>query len=200
MKRAVALLAIFLMLFTVLLPGPAWAAGGWHGGGHGGSQMGHGGWHGGHGHGGWHGGCCWWWPGALVGGLALGAVALATAPLWAFTPSPPYAAAPEAYPPAQVYSQSAPAYSQSVYAQPVQSAPAALPVPPPGSAPVAYATAPSASYLATQSYAPSQAPAVQREVIYDNGRYVLYGDGVRQPWQWVWVPAAAPPPPPPPPR
>src|SRR5438128_3812609 len=132
MKRAVALLAFFLML--LLLPGPAWAAGGWHGGGHGGSQMAHGGWHGGHGHGGWHGGCCWWWPGALVGGLALGAVALATAPLWAFTPSPPYAAAPEAYPPAQVYSQSVPAHSQSGYAQPVQSAPAALPVPPPGSA------------------------------------------------------------------
>src|SRR5438132_13141466 len=138
MKRVLALVAIFLVLSIALLPGPVWAGGGWH-----------------HGHRGGHGG--WWWPGALVGGLALGAVALATAPLWAFTPSPPYAAAPEAYPPAQVYSQSAPAYSQSVYAQPVQSAPAALPIPPPGSAPVAYATAPSASYLATQRYPPSQA-------------------------------------------
>ena len=45
-----------------------------------------------------------------------------------------------------------------------------------------------------------QQPPVQREVIYLNGKYVLYGDGVTQPWQWVWVPAApaAPPPPPPP--
>ena len=35
-----------------------------------------------------------------------------------------------------------------------------------------------------------QAPAVQREVVYPNGKYVLYGDGVNQPWQWAWVPAA----------
>ena len=34
------------------------------------------------------------------------------------------------------------------------------------------------------------APLVQREVVYPNGRYVLYGDGVSRPWQWVWVPAA----------
>ena len=42
-----------------------------------------------------------------------------------------------------------------------------------------------------------QAPAVQREVVHPNGKYVLYGDGVVQPWQWVWVPAAPPAPPPP---
>ena len=42
------------------------------------------------------------------------------------------------------------------------------------------------------------APAVRGEVVYDNGRYLLFGDGVRQPWQWVWVPANAPSPPPPP--
>jgi hypothetical protein len=196
MKRALALLAIFLVFFTVVLPGTASAAGRWQGGGgHGSSHMAHSGWHGGHGHSfhghGGHGGCCWWWPGAFVGGLALGAVALATAPLWAFTPPPP---APE------VVQAPAPVYSQSVYAQPAYSAPATLPVPPPGSAPVAYAPTPAAIYQPAQSSAPSQAPAVQREVIHDTGRYVLYGDGVRQPWQWVWVPAAAPPPPPPPPR
>ena len=33
-------------------------------------------------------------------------------------------------------------------------------------------------------------PAVQREVVYAHGKYVLYGDGVSQPWQWVWVPSA----------
>jgi hypothetical protein len=42
-----------------------------------------------------------------------------------------------------------------------------------------------------------QPPAVQREVIYPNGKYVLYGDGVKQPYQWVWIPAAPPPPSPP---
>jgi len=34
---------------------------------------------------------------------------------------------------------------------------------------------------------------VEREVVYPHGKYVLYGDGVNQPWQWVWVPATVPP-------
>jgi hypothetical protein len=34
-----------------------------------------------------------------------------------------------------------------------------------------------------------QTPSVQREVVYPNGKYVLYGDGVTEAWQWVWVPA-----------
>ena len=56
-----------------------------------------------------------------------------------------------------------------------------------------YATvAPTTSY---QSSVSVQAPNVQREVVYPNGKYVLYGDGVTQPWQWVWVPNAPPPPP-----
>lgn len=42
-----------------------------------------------------------------------------------------------------------------------------------------------------------QPPLIQREVVYSHGKYVLYGDGMRQPWQWVWVPAAPPSPPPP---
>src|SRR5438874_4087295 len=140
MKRALALVAIFLVLFAALLPGPAWAGGGWH-----------------HGHRGGHGG--WWWPGALIGGLALGAVALATAPLWALTPPPPPVV------------QAPPA----VYAQPVYAA-----------APVSAPPAP--------AYAPSQPPPFQREVVYQDGRYLLFGDGVRHPWQWVWVPAGTPPP------
>jgi len=36
----------------------------------------------------------------------------------------------------------------------------------------------------------------QPPAVYPNGKYVLYGDGVTQPWQWVWIPAAPPPPPP----
>jgi len=41
---------------------------------------------------------------------------------------------------------------------------------------------------------------VQREVVYPHGKYVLYGDGVTQAWQWVWVPNAPANPPPPPTR
>jgi len=59
--------------------------------------------------------------------------------------------------------------------------------------------APAVNYQsqATVQAAPVQAAPVQREVVYPNGKYVLYGDGVNQPWQWVWVPAAPAPPPPP---
>ena len=45
-------------------------------------------------------------------------------------------------------------------------------------------------------YAPGPSPAlprVQRDVCYPAGCYHLYGDGVSQPWQWVWTPAAPPP-------
>ena len=132
MKKAIVLLAVLVLLLGTAVPSDAWR---------------------GHGH--WRGGCCWgwWWPGAIIGGLALGAVAAATAPL-VYAPPPVYAA-----PPPVVYQPPAPA----VYQQ----------APP--------------------------APLVQREVVYPHGRYVLYGDGVSQPWQWVWV-ANVPAPPPPPQR
>jgi hypothetical protein len=138
MKRAISLLAVLVLLLGMAAPTHAWGRGGGHF---------HGGFH--------HGGCCWWGPGAFIGGLALGA-ALAY-PYYAY----PYYAYPSyAYPPYQGY---APPVAQ-----------------------------PAVTY--------QQAP-VQREVIYPNGKYVLYGDGVSQPWQWVWVPAApAVPPPPPPPQ
>lgn len=59
-----------------------------------------------------------------------------------------------------------------------------------------YVTAPPAYYAL-----PPAAPAIQREVIYPHGRHVLYGDGIRTAYQWVWVPNPPPPPvgPPPPP-
>jgi hypothetical protein len=31
-------------------------------------------------------------------------------------------------------------------------------------------------------------PSVQREVVYPAGRFVLQGDGVYSPYQWVWIP------------
>jgi hypothetical protein len=143
MKRAIAVLAVLLVLLGTMLSNPTWAEARWHGGYHGG-RVG------------------WWWPGAVIGGLVLGAVAVVTAPFVALS-------APRAYSPPPVYAP-----------------------------PVAYA--PPLTYQPAPLYAPPQSTAIQREVVYPNGRYVLYGDGVRQPWQWVWVPLASPPPPPPPPR
>jgi len=130
MKKAMVLLAVLVLLVGVVVPSEAWARGF---------------------RGGFHHGCCWgwWWPGAVIGGLALG-TAIAASQSYAYAPPP------VVYQPAPVY-VSAPSY-------------------------------------AAQAYAAPAAPAVQREVVYPNGRYVLYGDGVSQPWQWVWVPAAPPPP------
>jgi hypothetical protein len=149
MKRVVLLLAVFLILWAVILPGSAWAREGWHGGRHGG-----------------HGG--WWWPGAVIGGLTLGVVAVVTAPIWMLSAATAYSP-PVAYAPPAAYA-----------------------------APPAYSS-PSTTYAQAPNYAQAPGPVVQREVFYPNGRYLLYGDGVRQPWQWVWVPSASPPPPPPPP-
>lgn len=60
-----------------------------------------------------------------------------------------------------------------------------------------YAPPPTVIY---QQAPPAYAAApVQREVVYSHGKYVLYGDGVSQAWQWVWVPNAPAGPPPPPP-
>jgi len=50
------------------------------------------------------------------------------------------------------------------------------------------------------AYSAPPAPSVQREVVFPNGKYVLYGDGMSQPWQWVWVDAVPAVPPPPPQR
>ena len=70
--------------------------------------------------------------------------------------------------------------------------------------------APPPAYYAPPPPAP---PLIHREVVYSHGRHVLYGDGVRSAYQWVWVPnppgppasgamppPPAGPPPPPPPR
>ena len=104
-------------------------------------------------HGGFRGGCCWWGPGVVIGGLALGA-ALAY-PYYAY----PYSPSPYAYP---YYAPPAMVAPPAVYQQ--QQSP----------------QAPATAY---------QQPSVQREVVYPNGKYVLYGDGVTQPWEWVWVAA-----------
>jgi len=65
--------------------------------------------------------------------------------------------------------------------------------------PVAYST-PAPVYAAAPVYAPAPvahaprpAPATSRQVVYQHGRYVLYGDGVSRPYQWIWIPNAPPP-------
>jgi len=121
MRRALVLLVIFLVLFGTMLPNPAWARGPWRGG--------HGGGH--------HDG--WWLPGAILGGLAAGAVAVVTAPFVAL--SAVAAAPPVAYAPPPV-----------TYAPPVVYAP-----------PPVYA-APAPAYQPAPSYAP-QVAAVRREVV-----------------------------------
>jgi len=47
--------------------------------------------------------------------------------------------------------------------------------------------------VAPQSVTTYTEQPIQREVAYPNGKYVLYGDGVTQAWQWVWIPATLPP-------
>jgi hypothetical protein len=37
-----------------------------------------------------------------------------------------------------------------------------------------------------------QQPPVRRQVVYPHGKYVLYGDGVNEAYQWVWIQAAPP--------
>jgi hypothetical protein len=70
-------------------------------------------------------------------------------------------------------------------------------------APAVYATTP--TYASAPAYpivvsAPAtRPPAVQREVVYAQGRHVLLGDGVTSAYRWVWVPnppAGTPPAPP----
>jgi hypothetical protein len=62
-----------------------------------------------------------------------------------------------------------------------------------------YAPSPTVIYQQAPSTPVAPAPPVQREVVYPHGKHVLYGDGVTQAWQWVWVPNAPASPPPPPP-
>jgi hypothetical protein len=89
MKKAVALLAVLVVLCGVLMPTSARA----------------GGWHGHHGH-----GCCWgwgwFWPGALLAGL-VGTVAVAATAPFAYAAPPP----PAVYQAPPTYVQPAPAYA-----------------------------------------------------------------------------------------
>jgi hypothetical protein len=46
-----------------------------------------------------------------------------------------------------------------------------------------------------QTPEPAPAPRYSNVVQYPHGRYELRGDGVRTPYQWVWIPNPPPPPP-----
>ena len=93
------------------------------------------------------------------------------APDYTYTPPPP----PVIYAPPQVIYAPQPAY----YPQGPSYAPAAAaPAPPP----------------------PPAAPPEPRVVEFDSGRYEMRGDGIREPYVWVWVPRAPSTPPGMPPK
>jgi len=98
-------------------------------------------------------------------------------------PSPVYVG-PDSYatPPPVVYSP-----PPVIYAPPA----AYAPPPPPPYAPASFAPAPPP--------APS-APPEPSVVEFDSGRYEMRGDGIREPYVWVWVPKAPSAPPGMPPR
>ena len=54
---------------------------------------------------------------------------------------------------------------------------------------------PATSTPQTGGYTSLDTTPIQREVVYPHGKYVLYGDGLTQAWQWVWVPNPPPAPP-----
>jgi hypothetical protein len=170
-RRILALVAILALIVGSAVPAHAAGRGGGHRGGGYAAHRGGGQWHGGHGrHGHWsgrhghHGG---WWAGAFVGGFALGAAL----------------AYPYAYPyPAYAYAY--PGYAYPGYPYPYSAYPYAYY--PYASAYPAYRAQVTSQPAAV---APQRQVAVQREVVYAHGKYVLRGDGVTQAWQWVWVPA-----------
>jgi hypothetical protein len=66
----------------------------------------------------------------------------------------------------------------------------------------AYYPAPTVVYSSpapATTYTQPQAPQVEREVVFAEGRYILQGDGVSTPYKWVWVPNPPAPPSGPPP-
>jgi len=66
----------------------------------------------------------------------------------------------------------------------------------------AYYPAPTVVYTSpapAPTYTQPQAPQVDREVVFAEGRYILQGDGVSTPYKWVWVPNPPAPPSAPPP-
>jgi hypothetical protein len=85
--------------------------------------------------------------------------------------SPDYAPPPVVYAPPPVIYYAPPAYA---YARPPAYAAPPTPAPPP----------------------PPAAPPEPRVVEFDNGRYEMRGDGIREPYVWVWVPKAPTAPPP----
>ena len=59
--------------------------------------------------------------------------------------------------------------------------------------PVYVAPSPAVYESAPAAYTQPAPAAVSREVVYEHGRYVLYGDGVTRAYQWVWIPNPPPP-------
>ena len=164
-RRILASIATVVLIFGAALPADAAGRGGGRGGGGGHAVHGGGGHRsGGHwgGHRGGHGHRGHWWGGAFFGGFALGAT---LAYPYAY-PYPTYAY-PYPYYSYPYYYGHPYSYPYSAYASQVVT------------------TQPAVAYQRQQA-------SVQREVVYPHGKHVLYGDGVTQAWQWVWIPASPP--------
>ena len=54
----------------------------------------------------------------------------------------------------------------------------------------AYYSPPPAAYAPPPAASPPPPPSEPRVVEFDSGRYELRGDGMREPYTWVWVPRA----------
>ena len=70
----------------------------------------------------------------------------------------------------------------------------------PGASPAAPPASATGSAVPARPATGDQRSSRQREVVFPEGKYVLYGDGVSQPYRWVWIPSAPPGSSPTPPR
>lgn len=123
---------------------------------------------------------------ASAGGCAAVGVALGLASFAVFNQLVFGLFAPAVYASTTYYAPYPAYYRPAVYAPaPIVYAPA----------PAVYAPAPAVLAPALAVAAPRPAPSAAMtptEVVYAHGRYVLRGDGVTVPYQWVWIANAAP--------
>jgi len=90
------------------------------------------------------------------------------------------------------------AYPRYVYAAPVYYYPAYYPYAYPAyyDRVVYVQSQPAVEYQSPPQYQAQAQPQQHPTVVeYPHGRYELRGDGIKTPYQWVWIPKAPPPPP-----
>ncbi|PYM89799.1 MAG: hypothetical protein DME04_25165 [Candidatus Rokuibacteriota bacterium] len=95
------------------------------------------------------------------------------------------------------YPRYAYAYPRYVYAAPVYYYPAYYPYPAYYEQVVYVQSQPAVEYQSQPQYQAQAQPQQQHATVveYPHGRYELRGDGIKTPYQWVWIPKPPPPPP-----